>query len=223
MSKTVAIIGMGRFGLSLVESFSKNNIDTIAIDHIKERAEKAGVYTPYLVVCDSTNEEALKEAGVHNADHVIVAMGQDEDFNISTSIVTVIKLKKIGCKKITVRLDDDTFLETMNLIGADDIIFPLKIASDKLANKLSSNSIVDYFKMTNDFDAYEIIVDGDFNELAITKLNARAKFLINILLIKRNGKVVVPNRETIIMPLDHLFIFGQKKDINKITKFFENK
>lgn len=221
MRKTIAVIGMGRFGLSLVESFSVNNVDIIAVDHKKDRVEKASPYTDYLIVCDSTSEDALKEAGIHNADHVIVAMGQNEDFNISTSIVTVIKLKKIGVKKITVRLDDDTFLETMNLIGADDIIFPLKIASDKLANRVSSKSVIDYFKMTDNFDAYEIALDDDFEDLPLIELNSRSKFYINILIIKRNNEILIPNKETVLKANDHLFIFGKKSDINKIIKFFE--
>ena len=221
MKKTITVMGMGRLGLSSVESCSKNNFDTIAIDHIKERVEKAEIFTPYLVVCDSTNEDQLKEAGIHNADHVIVAMGQNEDFNISTTIVTVIKLKKIGVKKITVRLDDETFIETMNLIGADDIIFPLKIASDKLANRLSSNSIIDYFKMTDNFDAYEIALSDNFVDLPINQLDSRTKYLINILIIKRDDQILVPDGETVIKAKDHLLIFGKKKDINKIIHFFD--
>ena len=52
--------------------------------------------------------KTLKAIEAKDAEYIkTIAMGQDEDFNISTSIVTVIKLKKIGCKKITVRLDDD--------------------------------------------------------------------------------------------------------------------
>ncbi|MDY0277056.1 MAG: TrkA family potassium uptake protein [Acholeplasma sp.] len=222
MKKTIAIIGMGRFGLSLVESFSRTDIEIIAIDNKVERVEKAGTYTPHTFVCDSTREEALKETGIKNVDHVIVAMGQNEDFNISTTIITVIKLKKLGVNKITVRLDDDTFVETMHLLGADDIIFPLKVASDKLANRLSSDSVIDYFKMTDDFDAYEIELRSDFDDMPIIELNARSKYFINILVIKRAGDFIIPNKDSVLKALDHLFIFGRKKDIGKIISFFDN-
>lgn len=221
MRKTIGIIGMGRFGLSLVESFSKTNVDIIALDHKKERVEKASLYTPYVFVCDSTNEEALKETGIKNADHVIIAMGQNEDFNISTTIVTVIKLKKIGVHKLTVRLDDETFAETMHLIGADDIIYPLKIASDKLANRLSSNSVIDYFKMTDDFDAYEIELNENFVDMPLLDLNLRTKYDINILVVKRGTENIIPSKDTVLKARDHLFIFGRKKDINKVVAFFE--
>lgn len=221
MKKTIGIIGMGRFGLNLVESFSKNNVEILAIDSKKERAEKAGVYTDYVVVCDSTNAEALEEAGIKTCDHVIVAFGQVEDSKAATSIMTIIRLKNLGVKKITVRVDDESLIETMKLIGADEVVLPLKIASDKVANKISSDSVVDYFKLTENFDAYEIKLNDNFKSLPITELNARAKYLINILLIKRNNVNTLPTKESILQAGDNLIIFGKKQDINKITHFFD--
>lgn len=223
MKKTIGIIGMGRFGLSLLESFSKTDVEVMALDHKKERVEKASLFTPHVFVCDSTNEEALKETGIKNADHVIIAMGQNEDFNISTTIVTVIKLKKLGVNKLTVRLDDETFEETMHLIGADDIVYPLKIASDKLANRLKSDSVIDYFKMTKDFDAYEIALKPNFIATPIVELDLRGRFLINILVVKRDDIFIVPDKDLILEPNDHLYIFGRKDDITKVIRFFDSK
>ena len=59
MKKSIAVIGLGRFGLSLVESFSRLNVDIIAIDQNKESVKsKRFVHNVYVV--DSTDEEALK-------------------------------------------------------------------------------------------------------------------------------------------------------------------
>lgn len=221
MKKTIGIIGVGRFGLNLVESFSKNNVELLVIDHNKERAEKAGLITPYVVVSDSTDLDSLKKTGIETCDHVIVALGQDDETNIATTIMTVIRLKTLGIKRITVRVDDDSLTEAMTLVGATDIISPLKIASDKIANKLSSDSVIDYYNVTDEFDAYQIALKEDFKGLAILELNSRTKYIINILLVKRNGKYLIPNRETTLEARDELIIFGKKKDINKIIAFFD--
>lgn len=221
MKKNIAVIGLGRFGLSLVEALSKQDVELVAVDEKLERVEKASQFTDYTVVCDSTNEEALREAGIQNMDHVVVAMGQAEDLNVSTTMITIIKLKKLGIPKITVRLDDETFVETMELIGATEVIFPLKIASERFANKISSNSIIDYFNMTDDFDAYEVGLSDTFKELPIIDLNSRTKYMINILLIKRDEKLIVPSRNDVLIANDSIFIFGRRKDVNKIVSFFE--
>ena len=222
MKKTVAVIGVGRFGLSLIESFSKNNIDVLALDNDEERLKKAVSFTDTLIVCDSTDEKALKEAGIKDVDHVVIAFGQSEKDNIATTIVTTIKLKQLGVENITVRIDDESFEDTIRLIGAKDIVYPLKIASEKLANRISSESVIDYFNLTDEFDAYEIELKENFKESPIINLNTRTNYFINILIIERENKYLLPNKDTVLFPKDKLIIFGRKKDINKIIHFFDS-
>ncbi|NLB84571.1 MAG: TrkA family potassium uptake protein [Acholeplasmataceae bacterium] len=222
MKKTVAVIGIGRFGLNLIESFSKNNVDVLALDYDEQRLKKAVPFTESLIVCDSTDEDALKEAGIKDVDRVIIAFGQSEKENIATTIVTTIKLKQLGIENITVRVDDESFENTIKLIGAKDIIYPLKIASDKIANRISSDSVIDYYNLTDEFDAYEIQLTKNFKKLPIIDLNTRTNYFINILIVERNNKFYLPNKDTILLSEDKLIIFGRKKDINKIIRFFEN-
>lgn len=222
MKKTVAVIGVGRFGLNLIESFSKNNIDVLALDYDEERLKKATSFTNSLIVCDSTDEKALKEAGIKDLDHVVIAFGQSDKESISTTIITIIRLKQLGVENITVRVDDESFEDTIKLIGAKDIIYPLKIASEKLANKISSDSVIDYFNLIDDFDAYEIKLKENFKETPIVDLNSRTNYFINILIVKRDKKVFLPNKDTILLSNDKLIIFGRKKDINKIIRFFDS-
>ncbi len=222
MKKTVAVIGVGRFGLNLIESFSKNNIDVLALDYDEERLKKATSFTNSLIVCDSTDEKALKEAGIKDVDHVIIAFGQSDKESISTTIITTIRLKQLGVENITVRVDDESFENTIKLIGAKDIIYPLKIASEKLANKISSDSVIDYFNLIDDFDAYKIKLKENFKETPIVDLNSRTNYFINILIVERDKKVFLPNKDTILLSNDKLIIFGRKKDINKIIRFFDS-
>ncbi len=222
MKKTVAVIGVGRFGLNLIESFSKNNVDVLALDYDEQRLKKAVSFTESLIICDSTDEKALKEAGIKDVDHVIIAFGQSEKENIATTIVTTIKLKQLGVENITVRVDDESFENTIKLIGAKDIIYPLKIASDKIANRISSDSVIDYFNLTDEFDAYEIQLKENFKETPIIDLNTRTNYFINILIVERDNNFHLPNKDTILLPNDKLIIFGRKKDINKIIRLFES-
>lgn len=220
MKKSIAVIGLSRFGLNLVESFSKLNVDLIAIDQDKESVRKAGEIITNVLVCDSTDEEALKDAGIQNVDHAIVAIGQNDKANLSISIMTILKLKEIGVKEITARADDLSSRDILILIGANNIVMPMQIASERIANKIASKNVIDYFNIKNEFDVYEVRVSNLFEPLLITELDSRSKYKINILLIERNEKVITPNKDTIIKPNDNIFIFGSKKDIPKITSFF---
>src|SRR5690554_3480329 len=138
MKKSIAVIGLSRFGLNLVENFSKLNVDVIAIDHDKESVNKAAEFIQNVMIADSTNIDALKEAGIGNVDHAIVAIGQNEQANLATSIITIIKLKQLGIKEITARADDKDSAEALKLVGANSIVLPLNIASERIAYKIRS-------------------------------------------------------------------------------------
>lgn len=220
MRKSIAVIGLSRFGLNLVEIFSRLNVDVIAIDQRRECVKKASEFASNVFVADSTDLEALKISGISNVDHVVVAIGQNDRSNLSSSIITIIKLKELGVKKITARADEDDYIEVLKLVGATDVVSPLNIASERIANKIASENIIDYFNVKGDFDVYEIKIQSDFKELAITNLDSRSIYGINILLIERNNKFIIPRKDTILMPNDQIFIFGKKKDIPKIVNYF---
>ena len=113
MKKTVAIIGLSRFGLSLVESFSKLDVDVVAIDTEEEQVRKAGEFIQNAFIADSTSLESLQAAGIENVDHAIIAVGQNERKNLTTSIISVIKLKELGIKEITARADEEDYAEVL--------------------------------------------------------------------------------------------------------------
>lgn len=221
MRKSVAIIGLSRFGLSLVKDFIELNVDLLVIDHNKENVSKASEFVQNAVIADSTNLEALREAGVASVDHVVVAIGQNEQANLATSIITIMKLKQLGITNITARADDQDSALALKLVGASNIVLPLNIASERIAYKIANINIVDYFNIKGDYSVAEIKVSQNFKPTLITELNLRGDFRLNILLIDKNGQMIIPTRETIIEPDDDIFIFGERKDIPKIMNIFK--
>jgi len=220
MKTNVAIIGLSRFGLNLVETLSKLNVDILALDVDKESVKKATDFTPNAFVIDSTDLDALKSAGVSNVEHAVVAIGQNDQTNLAASVLTITKLKELGVKKITARADDDDYAKILKLVGADVTVSPLYIASERIANKIASKNVIDYFNIVNDYDVFEVEISEDFIPLPIIDLDTRTKYKVNILLINRNGISLVPNKDTILKPNDHIFIFGEKKFVSKITSIF---
>ena len=210
MKKSIAIIGLGRFGLKLVESLNRLDVDLIAIDQNKEAVKRASEIITNAYVADPTDEEALKAVGIANVDHVIVAIGQSERSNLASSIITIIKLKQLEFK-ITARADDEDYAEVLKLVGATNIVSPLSIASERLANKIGFDNVIDYFNIKNDFDVYEIKINENFAPLPITQLDSRSIYGINILLIERDKEVIVPTKDTVLMPNDEILFLEEKR------------
>lgn len=218
--KSIAIIGLSRFGLSLVEAFSKLDVELVAIDMDEEQVHKAGDFIQNVFIADSTSIESLRAAGIANVDHAIVAIGQNERINLTTSIISVIKLKELGIKEITARADEEDYAEVLTLVGATNIVMPLDIAAERIANKIAAGNVLDYFNVRRDYDVYEVKISDDFEPLPIINLDSRTRYKINILLIERNKVLYVPTKDTILEPGDEIFVFGKKQDIPKVLSVF---
>ncbi len=223
MRKTIAVIGLGRFGLELVKSLSELNVDVIALDVNEKNVVKAAQYTNHAFICDCTNEAALKEVGIKNVEHAVVAMGQNEENTLVSSIVATILLKNLGIKEITVRLDDNLYEDTLKKIGATTVISPLKIASERLATKIAATNFVDYFKLTDNYSVYEIMIPETMQAINLIDLDATKKFGINILLIKRDGKMFTPRPTDLVQANDLIFVLGNEKGANKLVNFLNNR
>ena len=91
-----AVIGLGRFGISVARRLHEAGQEVLGIDVNEERVEDAELYVTHAVVADSTDEKALTSIGIRNFDCVIVAIGND----MQSSILTVMILKDLGVKKV---------------------------------------------------------------------------------------------------------------------------
>ncbi|MDD4532385.1 MAG: TrkA family potassium uptake protein [Bacilli bacterium] len=222
MRKTIVVIGLGRFGLGLVKNLALRDVEIIAIDKDKNNVAKVGDIINNAVVCDSTKAEVLEEVGVTDADNAIIAFGQDSQENIATTILTVVALKKVGVKKITCRIDDSVYEELLIKIGADNVIYPFDIASQSLALKVSSSSVMDYYNISEGYKVFDILIRESTEPINLMKLNAPTNFGVNIILVHRGTSTFMPNRESIIKPGDHIFVFGEEKGVYKLEAFLEN-
>lgn len=221
MKKTIAVIGLGRFGIDLVCELSKLDVEVIAIDNNKEKVKIASEYIQHAIICDSTSATALKDVGVKNADHVIIAFGQNDEKTIISTVQTTIMVKKLGVKKITVRLDSDEYAETLLEIGATSIIYPYKIASERCATRFAMDNINDYFNVSGNFNVFEVVIPNDMREVNLIALNTPKNYGLNILMIKRDGKVFTPTSETTLLANDAVFMFGTKAGLEKFSSFLK--
>src|SRR5699024_3874644 len=88
MKREFAVIGLGRFGGSICHELSKEGMEVLAIDIDEDRVNEFKNIASHAVIADTTDEVSLKEIGIKNIDHVIVAIGD----NIQASILTTVIL-----------------------------------------------------------------------------------------------------------------------------------
>ena len=130
--KTIAVIGLGKFGFYIAKSLSRLDTRVIAVDNDEKKVQEIIEFVDDAFVIDSTNKQALEEVGIYNLETVIVSIGE----NIEASILTVMALKDLNNKNIIAKAITSTHGEILSKIGAFKVIYPEKIAGRMLVQKL---------------------------------------------------------------------------------------
>ncbi len=215
MKKTFAVIGLGRFGLGVLRELNELHSDVIALDINEESVNKAILINNHSVICDATKKNVLKELGINNVDHAVVAIGN----NLQATILTTINLHELGVKNITVRVDSEEYIPIMERLGATDTVVPEDEAAIGLANKIMSDYFVDYYKISNGYGIVQLEVGESFEEKSLLELKIRDRYDINIVGIIRDEKFFIPKGSDTLKPADIVLVVGTKSVISKFSKF----
>ena len=210
--KEFAVIGLGRFGGSVCRTLSEQGMEVLAIDVDEEKVNEYASIASQAVVADSTDETVLKSLGIRNFDHVIVAIGD----NIQASILTTLILKELGVEKITVKATNDYHEKVLKKIGADHIVHPERDMGERIANNMISNNVLDYLELSDRHSIVEIVANERLHGHSLLELDIRAKYGINIVAIKRNNDIIVsPLASEVIYAGDILIVIGADQDIDR--------
>ncbi|OOE00525.1 potassium transporter Trk [Anoxybacillus kestanbolensis] len=210
--KEFAVIGLGRFGGSVCRTLSEQGMEVLAIDTNEDKVNEYASIASQAVVADSTDENVLKSLGIRNFDHVIVAIGD----NIQASILTTLILKELGVEKITVKATNDYHEKVLKKIGADHIVHPERDMGERIANNMISNNVLDYLELSDRHSIVEIVANERLHGHSLLELDIRAKYGINIVAIKRNNDIIVsPLASEVIYEGDILIVIGADQDIDR--------
>lgn len=215
VKKEFAVIGLGRFGGSICRTLIELGMEVLAIDINEERVNEYSMIATHAVIGNTTDEEVLKKIGIRNFDHVMVAIGD----NIQASILTTLILKELGVKHVTVKAQNDYHEKVLRKIGADHIVHPERDMGKRIANNLVSNNVLDYLELSDEHSIVEIVAGEQFVGHSIIELDVRARYGVNIVAIKRADDIIVsPLANEMIRQEDILIIIGADKDINRFEK-----
>ena len=205
-----AVIGLGRFGISVARRLHEAGQEVLGIDVNEERIDDAELYVTHAVIADSTDEKALAAIGIRNFDCVIVAIGND----IQSSILTVMILKDLGVKKVIAKALGKLHGKVLDRIGADWIVYPERDMGERVANQLLSPNMLNYIELSKEYNIEEIMIPERMAEKSLRELNIRAKYNVSAIAVFRDGNIIIsPSPDEIIHKGDLLVMIGNREDL----------
>ena len=210
--KSILLVGLGRFGKNIAMKLHELHHEVMAIDKQEDRVEDVLPYVTNAQIGDSMNEAFLRSLGVGNYDVCIVAIGND----FQSSLETTSLLKELGAKIVVSRAARDVHAKFLLKNGADEIVYPEKQLANWTAIRYSSDHIFDYIELDNDYAIFEVEIPDAWIGRTVGEINIRRKYNINIMAIKRDGKMELTiTPDTRFSEGEAMLVLGNNRDIQK--------
>ena len=210
--KSILIIGMGRFGRHCARKLNEMGHQVMAVDKDESCIDDVLSYVTDGVIGDSTQKNFMRSLGVKNFDVCIVAIGDD----FQSSLETTALLKDLGAEFVVARAARDVHARFLARNGADEVIYPERQLAEWSAIRYSSNHILDYTPLSEEYAVYEIAIPSQWIGRSLADLDLRRKKKINVFAIKQGEKLITDIHPDVPLRSNQtLMVIGTNKEIDK--------
>lgn len=208
------VIGLGRFGLALVECLSKAEKEVIAVDRDETRVKDARRFTDFALVVGSYDQEALEEIGIQNCDTVVICISD----RIDTSILTTMTVLNMKVPHVVTKAASLMHGEVLKRLGAQ-VVFPERDMAVRLGKGLVYHSFLDSVALEGDVEIRKIQITDSLKGTSIEEADIRQKYGLNIIALEHDHRTDVDFPSSYrFKEGDVICVVGQTKNVER----FEN-
>jgi voltage-gated potassium channel len=227
------VCGYGKTGKRVLEDLLNKGLDVVIIENNAERSEKLKeIYNKNFIHldADATNDDVLLQAGIERARILISVLSSDAE-NLFVTLSAKDLNKKI---KVITRVSETTSGEKFRKAGADFIVSPIEIATDRIISIATTSA--DFFSFVEFAGAREELKDYKFGMVEIhegsdlinkTYREANIPQRTNLVVIgyysSQSELQVNPKADNIIQLDDRLLVFGNEDQIETLKKISKQK
>ncbi len=214
-SRQFAVIGLGRFGRAVCSTLHKMGYEVMGTDIDEKLVTQAlsQKIASHAIQLDSTEPEALKEAGIFEMDTVIVAIGN----YLQESIITTLNVKEAGVKHVVAKASSEIHGKLLKRVGADHVVFPEHEAGCALAVTLTKPAFLDRFELDTENSIVEVLVPEEFHGQTLAQLELRGRYGVNVLAVGNGEKFITnPAPQHKLNKGSIMVVIGSNKDIERL-------
>jgi trk system potassium uptake protein TrkA len=228
----IAVLGLGRFGMTLVRELVARRSEVLAVDRQKEPVDQASdAGATVAVMLDITDEEALQVHNLADMDVCVIAVGE----NFESTILTTFNIRRLAPPeklRIVARAQTAQQAEILKRVGADLVIQPESEAAHSLSLRLVRPRQQDILELDKIHSVLQIPVPRAFVGQPLSKLKWLQRANVDLLLLKRpfTGKegdeenqevsweyLRNPAEDELLQSNDVLVLFGETPALEELS------
>jgi trk system potassium uptake protein TrkA len=218
----IVIVGAGDIGTPLTEIATKGGNEVVVIERDEARAEEAATEFDCLVIHDdATIKDTLVDAGADRADALISTTDQD-----ATNIMVCLLAQEIAVPNVVSVVHNPEHMELFDRIGVNTMQNPQRLIAEYLYRAVKRPSIVDYMRVGDEAEVFEIEMGSDAPIAGMTLRQADEEAVLTedmlVVAIERNGTgdPITPRGTTTIEPGDLVTVYSSTGATPAVTNVF---
>lgn len=214
----IAVIGLGRFGGALALELDRLGNEVLAIDSQPKIVQSFSGRLSHVVTADSTDIEALRQLGLPEFLHAVVAIGTD----VEGSILTTSLLSELGVTNIWAKAISHQHGRILERVGAQHVVLPEHDMGERVAH-LVSGQMLDYVEVDDDFAMIKTKPPRDIVGVALGTSRLRSRFGVTIVAVKSEAagpqsRFTHTTPDTVLMFGDIILVVGTIRDLERFTE-----
>jgi trk system potassium uptake protein TrkA len=204
-SDAVLIIGLGKFGSSTATALTRLGHEVLAVDDDPETVQEWSGTLTHVIEVDSTNLEAMRQVGADEFSMAVVAIGND----IEASILSTLVLEDLGVKEIWAKAITPAHGRILERIGADQVVYPERAMGERVAHLLTGK-MIDFIEFDDGFAIAKTHAPLEAHGRSLGDVKLRSKYGITVIGVKSPGSDFVHAvPETVVHRGDLLIVSGR--------------
>ncbi|MCR5300856.1 MAG: TrkA family potassium uptake protein [Lachnospiraceae bacterium] len=212
MKKSIAVLGLGRYGRSISENLYEMGADVLVVDQDEKLVSEFSSKCTSALVADLTVEDEVASLGLKDMDIVVVSMAD----NLSASIMSIAVAKEQNVPLVVAKASSDRMASILLKVGADKILDPEGEGGFRSARILLSSSFNDFFKIDDNMYMVEMKPKKEWVGKSLVELDLRGRANLNVVAARSKGEMwhFIDPKKT-ISENTILLIVMERKDMGK--------
>lgn len=211
-SRSFAVVGLGSFGSAVATELQRSGNTVAGIDIDEKRVSRVAEHLSSTAILDATDEDALREIGIDGYGAAIVAIGDD----IEASILTTMNLKLVGVETIWVKAAGKAHHRILSKLGVARVIQPEQEMGRHIAQMLNNPAVQDYVSLGNGFHVVNILVPERMEGKTLDALKIGKSYDLQLLgLMRGTDYVSCDNGGLTLREKDKLLVLGKRADLRR--------
>lgn len=215
MKLEYAVLGLGKFGMSVAKELAAAGVEVLAVDKREEAVHEIADIVTYAAIMDVTEPGALESLGIGNMDGAIISIAE----NLEASVIATIVSKELGVPYVIAKAENSLHQIVLEKIGADKVIFPEQAMGMSVARNIVIGNFLNLVELSPKISMIEMEMKKSWVGKTLRELDLRKNYGFNVVALK-NGEDTntSPDPDQKLRAEETIMITGKNSDLFRLKE-----